>query len=212
MAHRWWHSNDIARLRRTFRPPYCQVCLYHHMINHKYSCSGVFNFILASQAPYEDIQEEDCLMSPAGTKRTSQSSYVVAVSSSMCHALLDVPACYAGYRQPCIGQAPGANWWWWWWEGELCARTLQPRERVWAGVCLPPYCQVCLYHHMINHKYSCSGVFNFILASLWIYCNYILHSTSYCCAQRGRATSWLGGDGVVNDRGSSTYVLTVQER
>ena len=29
---------------------------------------------------YEDIQEEDCLMSPAGTKRTSQSSYVVAVS------------------------------------------------------------------------------------------------------------------------------------
>ena len=47
-------------------------------------------------------------MSPAGTKRrsTSQSSYVVAVSSSMCHALLDVPACYAGYRQPCIDQAP----------------------------------------------------------------------------------------------------------
>ena len=26
--------------------------------------------------------------------------------------------------------------------------TLQPRERVWAGVCLPPYCQVCLYHHI----------------------------------------------------------------
>ena len=23
----------------------------------------------------------------------------------MCHALLDVPACYAGYRQPCIDQA-----------------------------------------------------------------------------------------------------------
>ena len=87
-------------------------------------------------------------MSPAGPKRTSQSSYVVAVSSSMCHALLDVPACYAGYRQPCIDQAPGANWWWWWWEGELCARTLQPRERVWAGVCLPPYCQVCHYHHI----------------------------------------------------------------
>ena len=74
---------------------------------HKYSCSDAFNFILPSQAPYEDIQEEDCLMSPAGTKRTSQSSYVVAVSSSMCHALLDVPACYAGYRQPCIDQAPG---------------------------------------------------------------------------------------------------------
>ena len=78
-------------------------------IEHKYSCSGVFDFIIPSQAPYEDIQEEDCLMSPAGTKRTSQSSYVVAVSSSMCHALLDVPACYAGYRQPCIDQAPGAN-------------------------------------------------------------------------------------------------------
>ena len=78
-------------------------------INHKHSCSGVFNFILPSQAPYEDIQEEDCLMSPAGTKRTSRSSYVVAVSSAMCHALLDVPACYAGYRQPCIDQAPGAN-------------------------------------------------------------------------------------------------------
>ena len=28
------------------------------------------NFILLSQAPYEDIQEEDCLMSPAWTKRT----------------------------------------------------------------------------------------------------------------------------------------------
>ena len=95
-----------------------QACVYRHFarcgfttifINHKYSCSGVFNFILPSQAPYEDIQEEDCLMSPARTKRTSQSSYVVAVSSSMCHALLDVPACYAGYRQPCIDQAPGAN-------------------------------------------------------------------------------------------------------
>ena len=95
-----------------------QACVYRHIArcvfttifsNHKYSCSGVFNFILPSQAPYEDIQEEDCLMSPAGTKRTSQSSYVVAVSSSMCHALLDVPACYAGYRQPCIDQAPGAN-------------------------------------------------------------------------------------------------------
>ena len=49
----------------------------------KYSCSGGFYFILPSQAPYEDIQEEDCLMSPAGTKRTSQSSYVVAVSSSI---------------------------------------------------------------------------------------------------------------------------------
>ena len=94
------------------------ACVYRHIarcvfttifINHKYSCSGVFNFILPSQAPYEDIQEEDCLMSPAGTKRTSQSSYVVAVSSSMCHALLDVPACYAEYRQPCIDQAPGAN-------------------------------------------------------------------------------------------------------
>ena len=23
--------------------------------------------------------------------------------------ILDVPACYAGYRQPCIDQAPGAN-------------------------------------------------------------------------------------------------------
>ena len=95
-----------------------QACVYRHIarcvfttifINHKYSCSGVFDFILPSQAPYEDIQEEDCLMSPAGTKRTSQSSYVVAVSSSMCHALLDVPACCAGYRQPCIDQAPGAN-------------------------------------------------------------------------------------------------------
>ena len=95
-----------------------QACVYRHIagfvfttifINHKYSCNGVFNFILPSQAPYEDTQEEDCLMSPAGTKRTSQSSYVVAVSSSMCHALLDVPACYAGYRQPCIDQAPGAN-------------------------------------------------------------------------------------------------------
>ena len=86
-----------------------RACVYRHIarcvfttifINHKYSCSGVFNFILPSQAPYEDIQEEDCLMSPAGTKRTSQSSYVVAVSSSMCHALLDVPACYmyVGYR------------------------------------------------------------------------------------------------------------------
>ena len=94
-----------------------QACVYRHIarcvfttifIDHKYSCSGVFNFILPSQAPYEDIQE-DCLMSPAGTKRTSQSSYVVAVSSSMCHALLDVPACYAGYRQPCIDQAPGRN-------------------------------------------------------------------------------------------------------
>ena len=81
-------------------------------------------------------------------EQSSQSSYVVAVSSSMCLALLDVPACYAGYRQPCIDQAPGANWWSWWWEGELCVRTLQPRERVWAGVCLPPYCQVCLYHHI----------------------------------------------------------------
>ena len=29
-------------------------------------------------ALYEDIQEEDCRMSPAGTKRTSRSSYVVA--------------------------------------------------------------------------------------------------------------------------------------
>ena len=38
-------------------------------------------------------------MSPAGTKRTSQSSYVVAVSSSMYHALLDVPACYASTRR-----------------------------------------------------------------------------------------------------------------
>ena len=158
----WWEGELCARTLQPRErvwagvclPPYCQVCLYHHMINHKYSCSGVFNFILASQAPFEGIQEEDCLMSPAGTKRTSQSSYVVAVSSSMCHALLDVPACYAGYRQPCIDQAPGANWWWWWWwEGELCARTLQPRERVWAGVCLPPYCQVCLYHHMINYYY-----------------------------------------------------------
>ena len=78
-------------------------------INHKYSCSGVFNFILPSRAPYEDIQEEDCLMSPAGTKCTSQSSYVVAVSSSMCHALLDVPACSVGYHQPFIDEAPGAN-------------------------------------------------------------------------------------------------------
>ena len=37
-------------------------------------------------------------------------------------------------------------------------------------------------------------------------------TTSYCCAQRGLATSWFGGDSVANDRGSSTSVLTVQER
>ena len=44
-----------------------QACVYRHIarcvfttifINHKYSCSDVFNFILPSQAPYEDIQEE----------------------------------------------------------------------------------------------------------------------------------------------------------
>ena len=43
-----------------------QACVYRPIarcvfttifINHKYSCSGVFNFILPSQAPYEDIQE-----------------------------------------------------------------------------------------------------------------------------------------------------------
>ena len=31
-------------------------------------------------------------------------------------------------------------------------------------------------------------------------------TTSYCCAQRGLATSWFGGDSVANDRGSSTSV------
>ena len=54
-----------------------QACVYRHIvrcvfitifINHKYSCSGGFNFILLSQAPYEDIQEEDCPMSPAGQR------------------------------------------------------------------------------------------------------------------------------------------------
>ena len=31
-------------------------------------------------------------------------------------------------------------------------------------------------------------------------------ATSYCCAQRGLATSWFRGDSVANDRGSSTSV------
>ena len=86
-----------------------QACVYRHtarcvfttiFINHKYSCSGVFNFILPSQAPHEDIQEEDYV-----------AIELCRCCVILCHALLDVPACYAGYRQPCIDQALtlGAN-------------------------------------------------------------------------------------------------------
>ena len=158
----WWWKGELCGSTLQLRervwagvclPPYCQVCLYHHY--HKYSCSGVFNLILPSQAPYEDIQEEDCLLNPAGTKCTSQSSYVIAVLSSMCHALLDVPAYYVGYSQPCIDEAPGANWWWWWWwwEGELCARALQLREHVFTatlpGVSLPPYSSKSIFPTLV---------------------------------------------------------------
>ena len=135
-------------------------------INHQYSCSGVFNFILPSQALYEDIQEEDSLMSPAGTKRTSQSSYVVAVSSSMCHALLDVPACYAGYRHWAMHR-PGAR-------RELMVVVVRRRALCQNLCSLESVCgQACVYRHIarcvfttifINHKYSCSGVFNLIIS------------------------------------------------
>ena len=33
-------------------------------------------------------------------------------------------------------------------ESSVPELTLLPRERVRAGVCLPPYCQVCRYHHI----------------------------------------------------------------
>ena len=68
---------------------------------------------------------------------------------------------YGAKYTPCIDLAPGANWWWWWWEGKLCARrTLQPREGVWAGVYLPPCCQVCIYHH----NQPIAGRTNFLVA------------------------------------------------
>ena len=71
--------------RRVFTAIFPGVYFTTISINHKYSCIGVFNFILPSQTPYEDSQEEDFLMSPVGTKRTcmSQSSYAVAVPSAM---------------------------------------------------------------------------------------------------------------------------------
>ena len=50
---------------------------------------------------------------------------------------------------------------------------MQLRERVWAGVCLPPLCQVCLYHHISSTistaavvsstSFSCSLVVHFFL-------------------------------------------------
>ena len=87
-------------------------------------------------------------MSPAGTKRTSQSSYVVAVSSSMCHALLDVPACYAGYRQPCIDQArtDGGG------EKESSVPELYSLESVCGQACVYRHIARCVFTTIfINH-------------------------------------------------------------
>ena len=41
-------------------------------------------------------------------------------------------------------------------------RTLQPRERVWAGVHFLPYCLVGLYHHInqsLGNKYSIMSLY-----------------------------------------------------
>ena len=104
----------MARLRCTFRPRWTHQAIFF---------LDVFIRSLTREKEVEDTTAAVLMVDkyggkdtpgnmaagPAGTKRTSQSSYVVALSSSMYHALLDVPACYAGYRQPCIDQAPGAN-------------------------------------------------------------------------------------------------------
>ena len=105
-------------------------------------------------------------MSPAGTKRTSQSSYVVAVSSSMCHALLDVPACYAdtashaSTRRQARTDAGGG-------EKERSVPELCSLESVCGQACVYRHIARCVFTTIfINHKYSCSGVFNLILTML----------------------------------------------